>query len=121
MHGLWQQCSVEERLIRAGMVLMRGDEPARHPFMHVPGLVYRTGVSEVQVFIYPSQEERERDTAPLDTVTVAPPGERVVWKAPPTLVTSINLAAIVLSLNGRQSERIANALGAGLPPNPPSR
>jgi hypothetical protein len=121
MHGLWQQCSVEERLIRAGMVLIRGDEPVKHDFMHVPGLVYRTGVSEVQIFLYPSQAERERDTAPLDTTTVAPPGKRIVWKSPPTLVTSMNLAAIVLSLNGRQAVRFADAFGGGLRPDAPSK
>jgi hypothetical protein len=38
-----------------------------------------------------------------------------MWKWPAQLVTSNNMAAIILSLNGRQAERIALALGAGLP------
>jgi hypothetical protein len=54
----------------------------------------------------------------LDTVFVSPPGKRITWRWPATLVTSQNLAAIILSLNERQAERIALALGAGLPAAP---
>ena len=46
----------------------------------------------------------------LDTVFVAPQGRRIMWRWPATLVTSQNMAAIILSLNGRQAERIALAL-----------
>ena len=38
-----------------------------------------------------------------------------LWRWPAQLVTSNNMAAIILSLNPRQAERIALALGAGLP------
>ena len=113
--GLWQPCNVEERLYRAGLEITKEERPVRHDFLHVPGIVYKTARSEVQVFIYPSAAERARDTDVLDTTAVAPPGKRVIWPLPATLVVSNNLAAIILSLNGRQSERIALALGAGLP------
>ena len=83
--------------------------------MSVNGLVFETSRSEVQVFLYATAADRARDTDGLDTVAVAPRGQHIVWKRPATLVTSNNLAAIILSLNGRQAERIALALGAGLP------
>jgi hypothetical protein len=114
-YGLWQACSVEDRISRAGLAVNRREEGVRHDFMSVEGLVWETSRAEIQVFLYASEADRKKDTDRLDTVLVAPPGQRVMWKWPATLVTSGNLAAIILSLNGRQAERIALALGAGLP------
>ena len=115
--GDWAICSVEDRLLHAGLVVERREEPVRHDFLSVPGAAYQVGGrdDEVQVFIYPSTAERTRDTDALDSATASPKGRRVVWGAPPTLVTSNNLAAIIISLNDRTVERLALALGAGLP------
>ena len=113
--GLWQACSVEDRISRAGLAVNRKEEGVHHDFMSVDGLVWETSRAEIQVFIYASEADREKDTDQLDTVFVAPPGKRIMWKWPAQLVTSNNMAAIILSLNGRQAERIALALGAGLP------
>lgn len=115
MWGAWQECSVKERLARAGLVIDSAVGAVRHDFLRVPGLVLRTYRGEVQVFLYASEAERRRDTEALDSVEVAPKGRRVVWPQPAVLVTSGNLAAIVLSHNERLAERIALALGAGLP------
>ena len=113
--GLWQACSVEDRISRAGLAVNRKEEGVHHDFMSVDGLVWETSRAEIQVFIYASEADRRKDTDKLDTVFVAPPGKRIMWKWPAQLVTSNNMAAIILSLNGRQAERIALALGAGLP------
>ena len=51
--------------------------------------------------------------------TVSPKEPRHYCKEPALLVTSINMAAMVLTLNERQAERIDNASGAGLPADPP--
>lgn len=117
--GLWERCNVEERLDRAGVVLARRAEGVRHDFFSVPGDLYENSRVELQVFIFPSAEARARETRALDSVAVAPPTQRIVWRWPATLVTSNNLAAIILSLNERSVERIALALGAGLPAAPP--
>lgn len=114
--GDWQICSVEKRLERAGLVVRRTEELVRHDFLQVPGVQYETSRAELQVFLYPSAAARARDTDVLDSIAVAPRGRRIIWRWPATLVTSGNLAAIILSLNERQAERIALALGAGLPP-----
>ena len=113
--GLWQACNVEDRIKRAGLAVNRRDEGVKHDFMSVEGLVWETSRAEVQVFIYASEADRKKDTDQLDTVFVSPPGKRIMWRWPAQLVTSNNMAAIILSLNGRQAERIALALGAGLP------
>jgi hypothetical protein len=117
-YGLWQACNVEDRISRAGLAVNRREEGVQHDFMSVDGLVWETSRAEIQVFLYASEADRKRDTDMLDTVFVAPEGRRVMWRWPATLVTSNNMAAIILSLNGRQAERIALALGAGLPPAP---
>ena len=113
--GLWQACSVEDRISRAGLAVNRREEGVRHDFMSVEGLVWETSRAEIQVFLYASEADRKKDTDMLDTVFVSPPGKRIHWRWPAQLVTSNNMAAIILSLNGRQAERIALALGAGLP------
>jgi len=117
LEGDWTTCAVEDRLTRAGLVFERQPEPVSYPFFKVPGTAYHIGNAEheVQVFVYPSAAEREQDTALLDSATVSPKGTRRAWGTPPTLVTSNNLAAIILSLNDRTVERLALALGAGLP------
>ncbi len=117
-YGLWQACNVEDRIARAGLAVNRREEGVKHDFMSVDGLVWETSRAEIQVFLYASEADRKRDTDMLDTVFVAPQGRRITWRWPAILVTSNNMAAIILSLNGRQAERIALALGAGLPPEP---
>ena len=119
--GEWQPCSVEYRLVRAGLLLTKGDTPVRHAFMHVPGVVYDVGNAEIEVFLYPNAQERARDTDQLDSETVSPRGQPQIWREPATLAISNNLAAIILSVNARQSERIALALEAGQSPSPPPK
>lgn len=110
--ALWAQCSVRERLERSGLAPQPVDT-VRHAFLHVPGQRYRLGDAELQAFVYESPAMRERDTAPLDSIRAAPPGTETTWERPPTLITSGNLAAILLGGNARQVERVTLALTAG--------
>jgi hypothetical protein len=117
MEGEWTPCAIEERLVRAGVVIEKQPATASYPFFSVPGVSYNVGSAEHQllVFVYPSASARAHDTALLDSATVSPRGTRVTWPAPPTLVVSNNLAAVIVSLNDRTVERLALALSAGLP------
>jgi len=117
MEGDWTPCAIEDRLTHAGVVFTRKPEPVTLPFFSVPGATYEIGNAEHEmlVFLYPSAEARERDTAALDSVSASPKGTRHAWRTPPTLVSSNNLAAVILSLNDRTVERLALAVGAGLP------
>lgn len=115
--GLWQWCSVEDRMERAGVVLTREDVPPPADLFHGDGRAYKVGAGDdrLQVWVYPTTEARQADTEALDSATVSPRGARRSYPVPPLLVTSNNLAALVFSLNERTSERLSLALSAGLP------
>ena len=113
--GAWQNCSVLDRLEHAGLVITQRPDPIRLPMFSIEGRTYETTRSIVHVFLYPDESARRRDTDPLDPVTVTRRGETYTWPDPATLVTSNNMAAVVISPNERQAERIVLALGAGLP------
>ena len=114
--GAWRPCNVLDRLEHAGLVLKKEDAPARIPLFSVEGQTYKTTQSTIHVFLYPDQAARRQDTDRLDSVAVAPRGGSYTWNDPAVLVTSNNLAAVVVSPNERQTERIVLALSAGLPP-----
>ena len=118
MHtGLWAVCSVENRIRQAGFVAKRvkGQAAARTGFSVKP-IVYTLGRAHLEVFIYPDEASLVRDVAKLDTLAVAPLGTTGSWgETPPLLIRSGNLAAVLLSQNPRQAERLALALTAGAP------
>lgn len=113
--GLWRECNVQKRLDRAGLRLEKQEETIRHDFLDVEGLVWKTPRSEIQVFLYANRAARELDLADVDTLNVSGKEKRTYWKEPAVMVSSGNLTAIVISMNPREQERIALALGAGLP------
>jgi hypothetical protein len=114
--GAWRACNVLDRLEHAGLVLTKEDAPARIPMFSVEGQTYKTTQSTIHVFLYGDEAARRSDTDRLDSAAVAPRGGSYTWSDPAVLVTSNNLAAVVVSPNERQSERIVLALSAGLPP-----
>jgi len=114
--GLWSLCGVRERLDHAGLVpLPPADSVVRRAFFATPGVRYALGPAELEVFVYPDAAAAARDVAALDTVTVAPRGQRADWPSPPTFIRSANLIAILLTPNERQIERVQLALTAGPP------
>ena len=114
--GAWRACNVLDRLEHAGLVLEKEDAPARIPLFSVEGQTYKTTQSTIHVFLYTDEAARRQDTDRLDSVAVAPRGGSYTWSNPAVLVTSNNMAAVVVSPNERQAERIVLALSAGLPP-----
>lgn len=114
--GLWALCSVERRLRQAGFVLRpaEAESPARAGFT-VKSAVYMLGQARLEVFIYDDEAALSRDLARMDTLTVAPPGTTPSWESQPSLVRSGNLAAVLLTQNQRQAERVMLALTAGAP------
>ncbi|MFL5575745.1 MAG: hypothetical protein ACJ79S_07255 [Gemmatimonadaceae bacterium] len=113
--GKWDECNVRQRLERAGVAPSRLPGEARLPFMSVPALRYRVGHDTLQVFIYRDAAALRKDVARLDTLRVQPRDTTVTWGATPTLLTSNNMAAILLSDRPTQVERVRLALTAGLP------
>jgi hypothetical protein len=115
--GLWAICSVENRLRQSGFVAKRveGNPPKRAGFSVTP-LVYTLGRSRLEVFFYEDSAALARDLAKMDTVTVTPVGTLSSWgETAPVLIRSGNLAAVLLTQNPRQAERLSLALTAGAP------
>ena len=113
--GLWQRCNVEKRIERAGLVATAMPDTAHKDFMAVPGLRYDLGRGELQVYLYADSAARSRDTGRLDPERAAPPGQGGGWSTRARLITSNNMAAVLLTTNETLAERVALALGAGLP------
>lgn len=115
-NGLWAQCSVERRLKQSGFVVKRLDSATtnRAGFTVKP-VVLNLGKSKLEVFLYKSEAEANRDAAELDTVTVAPKGKTASWEIPPIFIRNTNLIAVLLTENPRQAERATLALTAGPP------
>ena len=114
--GRWDIPHLEKRLDLQGMAPQRLPAPVVHPFMSVQGTAYRLGNGELQVFIYEDADALQRDVSRLDTIAVAPPGQKVGWPSRATLIRNNNLAAIFLGENALQIERVQRALMAGLTP-----
>jgi hypothetical protein len=112
--GAWQPCSVERRLIDAGFVLVKTGAAPTGVFP-VAGTSYTLGTAALHVYLFASSKARETAVAAIDTVAVAPRGGAANWPMPPTLIMSNNLAAVLISDNGRLVERVQNAITAGLP------
>jgi hypothetical protein len=115
--GRWAICSVEKRLKSAGLVARKidGESPARAGFSVKP-VAYTLGRdSRLELFIYPTETALQRDFSAIDTVSVAPPGQKGSWALPPTLIRSGNLAAVLLSRDAREVDRVSLALTAGAP------
>ena len=115
--GQWALCSVERRLVQSGFVIRRveGAPPRRAGFSVLPA-VYTLGRSRLEVFIYPSEATLAADVAKIDTLSAAPRGVKNPWPFfSPTFVRSANLAAVFLTDNPTQAERLTLAITAGAP------
>jgi hypothetical protein len=115
--GQWALCSVERRLVQSGFVPRRveGAPPRRAGFSVLPA-VYTLGRSRLEVFIYPSEAALAADVAKIDTLSAAPRGAKNPWPFfSPTFVRSVNLAAVFLTDNPTQAERLTLAITAGAP------
>lgn len=112
--GAWQSCSIEKRLTDAGFVPINKG-PAPTGMFPVAGTSYALGAAQLHVYIFKSAKEREQAVAGIDTTTVSRRGSQASWPMPPTFITSNNLAAVLVSDNARQIERVQLAITAGLP------
>ena len=114
--GRWAICTVEKRLEQSGFVPRRAEnENLRRLGFTVPPVVYNLGRARLEIFLYPDESALARDLASMDTVVVAPRGERNDWEIPPRFIRSGNLIAVFLTRNEQQAERLTLAITAGPP------
>lgn len=114
--GRWAICSLEKRLEQSGFVLRKvnGGNPRRLGFGVEP-VVYSLGRARLEVFIYPDEAALIQDIARIDTMIVAPRGQKNDWEIPPRFIRSGNLVAVFLTRNEQQAERMTLAITAGAP------
>lgn len=89
--------------------------PVRQPFMSVPGTVLQLTrraqpVGTAQVYVYGDAVIRGRDTDQLDSVRVSPRTTSIRWQYPPTLITSNNMAVVVLASDPTISALVRRAV-----------
>jgi hypothetical protein len=114
--GLWALCSVEKRLQRAGFVLkVAPGRPQRRAGFSVLPTAYVLNRSRLEVFVYPDASALDRDLAKIDTLTASPVGAVSQWRTPIAWVRSGNLAAVFITDNATQADRLTLALTAGAP------
>jgi hypothetical protein len=115
--GSWADCSVFERLDRAGLAPRRDSAPATEPPLTARGQLIHFGRGELEVYVFADAATREREEARLDRDKYVLPAATLGMRPLPTLITSSNLLAILHSRNEHLRERVADALTAG-PPQP---
>lgn len=114
--GKWALCNVENRLRQSGFVAKRvNDKPVKRSGFSVAPAIYTLGRGHLEVFIYTDSAALARDTEKLDTLTVAARGTASPWAGTPILIRSGNLAAVLVTENSSQIERLTLALTAGAP------
>jgi hypothetical protein len=116
--GSWAECSVFERLDRAGLAPRRDSAPASEPPITTRGQLLRFGRGELEVYIFADAATREREEARLDRDKYVLPSAPLGMRPQPTIITSSNLLAILHSRNEHLRERVADALTAGPPQAP---
>ena len=115
--GKWAVCSIEKRLKSAGLVARRdsADTAMRIGFSVRPRAYAIGRDSHLDLFIYADEAALARDLAAMDTIRVAPTGKRGAWPIPPTLIHSANLAAVLVTKDAREADRVSLAITAGAP------
>jgi len=117
--GKWDQTTLTQRLINAGLAPRPDDSLPSHPDYRVKPVAYRLGKAHLLAWIFADSVARRAVSATIDTLTAIPRGQPSPWAEPPVFVTQNNLIAVIVGGSDRQRERIRLALEAGLaPPRP---
>ena len=110
--GRWNESEVVSRLEAAGLVVRDLDRPARAAGFTPEGRTLAVSGGELVVFIYADAASRIADTRALDSAAAAPAGAPGAWAGSPRLITSGNLAAVLLTDREQLAERVRNVLTA---------
>ncbi len=118
--GLWAECSVIDRLDRAGLVPRRDTSvnSVDIPPLTLRGTRLRVSRADLDVFVYRDEAARIRESRLLDPTKYLAFDAAQTMQPLPTLIVSANLIAVLHSRNDHLRERVADAIMAG-PPQPP--
>jgi hypothetical protein len=115
--GLWHECSILERLDRAGLAPRKDSTQVNEAQLTQHGILVRLGSAELELFIYSDSAARAADEVKLPKAEFVDAGQPYTMRHERTLIRSANMLAILKSLRDIQRERVANAITAG-PPQP---
>ncbi len=118
--GTWKECSLAERLLRAGLVLRRDSTPVHEDSIATAGVLYHIGVDDLEVFFFADSAARRAAAARLDAAQFVGYDQSQTSRGERSLIQSANLLALLASRRDQQRERIGDAITAG-PPQPPGR
>lgn len=120
--GLWAECSVMNRLDRAGLAphVDSGASPSDKDLVGRPLLINVGLTAELEVFLYADSIARIADERKLDRTQLVGATAMQTMRRERTLIESANLLGLLTSINSHQRERVSDALTAG-PPQPPRR
>jgi hypothetical protein len=104
----WYRGEVVKRLREAGLVVSDSVSAVHRDGVHVAGIKLDVSGSPLEIYVYPTGETREHDSAALDTLPdlALPTGKR------PRYIFSGNLIAIHITPKEALAERVENVLTA---------
>jgi hypothetical protein len=107
------------RLDRAGLAphVDPGTSPSEKALTGKPLVIKIGRTAELEVFFYPDSTARVADGAKLDRSQLVNATAPQTIKRERTLIESVNVIALLTSINSHQRERVSDALTAG-PPQP---
>jgi len=117
--GQWARCSILDRLDHAGLAPRVDSEPATESALSQKGLLVHVGRADLELFIYPDSNARVADEQKLDHSKYVEIDAEPGINQEATLIRSVNVLAILKSINDHQRERVSDAITAG-PPQPAS-
>jgi hypothetical protein len=120
--GLWAQCSVLYHLDRAGLAPKLDSADTKPEQQLLTGTMFAVKIGQtarLEVYLYPDSAARIADETKLDRSQLVSDTAEQTIKRERTLIESVNLVALLTSLNSHQRERVSDALTAG-PPQPPT-
>jgi hypothetical protein len=120
--GLWADCSVMNRLERAGLAphVDSGASPSDKELVGRPLLIKIGLTAELELFLYTDSTARIADAKKLDRSQLVGATAMQTMRRERTLIESANLLGLLTSINSHQRERVSDALTAG-PPQPPAQ
>lgn len=101
----WNKQEVVKRLTDAGLVVTDASQHVRHPPLTVTGDLLHVGGGQLEIYVYPTDAARRRESAKLDTATVGLP---TIYS--PRWVISGNIVAILRTPDERAADRVINTL-----------
>ena len=115
--GQWARCSILDRLDHAGLAPRVDSAPATESPLSQKGLLVHVGRADLELFIYADSNARLAEEKKLDHSKYVEVDAEPGINQEATLIRSVNVLAILKSINDHQRERVSDAITAG-PPQP---